>query len=380
VRRILIYRKELLAASETFIAGQAASLKRYSPWFAGLKREPGGLTLDPARVLSLTTENRLRDKLARRAYLRAGLAPQFHLGLRSIRPSLIHAHFAPDGAGALTLLQHLIVPLIVTLHGYDVTADDDTLRRTLHGRTYLRRRTALLRKTALFVCVSEHIRQRAIERGFPPEKLAVLRIGIELPQIDSTQEREQIVLFVGRMVEKKGCIHLLHAMEMVEARMPEARLVLLGGGPLQQELERDAKARLRNAIFLGMQPHREVHRWMQRAQVLAAPSIIARNGDSEGLPTVLCEAQALGLPIASFHGPGVDEAVVENKTALLAPQGDEQALGEAILRLLSDRGLQKDLAAAGQRRAAELFDIQKQTALLEERYDEIVSQFAWSRN
>jgi glycosyltransferase involved in cell wall biosynthesis len=237
-----------------------------------------------------------------------------------------------------------------------------------------------LHKTSLFVCVSEHIRQRALDRGFPPEKLAVLRIGIELPRIDSTGEREQIVLFVGRMVEKKGCIHLLRAMEMVEARMPAARLVLLGDGPLRQELEREAKARLRNAIFLGMRPHREVHRWMQRAQVLAAPSIVARNGDSEGLPTVLCEAQALGLPIVSFRGPGVDEAVVADKTALVAPQGDEQALGEAILRLLSDRTLQKNLAAAGQRRAAEHFDIHRQTALLEEKYDEIVSQFAWFRN
>ena len=380
MRRILIYRTELLAASETFIVGQTASLKRYSPWFAGLQREPQGLALDHARVLALTTENGLRDKLARRAYLRAGLAPQFHRGLRNIRPSLIHAHFAPDGAGALTLLQHLKVPLIVTLHGYDVTADDDTLRRTLHGRAYLRRRTALLHKTSLFVCVSEHIRQRALDRGFPPEKLAVLRIGIELPRIDSTGEREQIVLFVGRMVEKKGCIHLLRAMEIVEARMPAARLVLLGDGPLRQELEREAKARLRNAIFLGMRPHREVHRWMQRAQVLAAPSIVARNGDSEGLPTVLCEAQALGLPIVSFRGPGVDEAVVADQTALVAPQGDEQALGEAILRLLSDRTLQKNLAAAGQKRAAEHFDIHRQTALLEEKYDEIVSQFAWFRN
>jgi glycosyltransferase involved in cell wall biosynthesis len=82
----------------------------------------------------------------------------------------------------------------------------------------------------------------------------------------------------------------------------------------------------------------------------------------------------------SFRGPGVDEAVLADKTALLAPQGDDQALGEAILRLLSDRTLQKNLAAAGQRRAAELFDIHRQTALLEEKYDEILSQFAWSRN
>ncbi len=380
MRNILIYRTELLAASETFIAGQTAALKRYSPWYAGLKREPNGLPLDPARVLALTTENRFKDKLIRRAYLRSGVAPTFHRGLRNVRPSLIHAHFAPDGAGALILLRHLKVPLIVTLHGYDVTADDETLSKTSHGRAYLRHRTTLLRKTALFVCVSEHVRQQALERGFPAEKLSVLRIGIELPEVDSAEEREQIVLFVGRMVEKKGCIHLLRAMERVEAGIPASRLLLLGDGPLREGLEREAKARLKNATFLGMRPHSEVRQWMRRAQVLAAPSIVAQNGDSEGLPTVLCEAQAFGLPIVSFRGPGVGEAVVADKTALLANPGNEQALGEAILRLLEDKVLRTSLGAAGQRHATEFFDIRKQTAILEEEYDKVVSQYAWSRN
>ena len=380
MRHVLIYRTELLAASETFIAGQTASLKRYLPWFAGLKREPAGLPLDPDRVLALTTRNGLWDKLFRRTYLRAGLAPSFHRRLCSIQPALVHAHFATDGASALTLLEHLPVPLVVTLHGYDVTADDDTLRETSHGRAYLRRRIALLRRTALFLCVSEHIRQRALERGFPSEKLSVLPIGIELTRVDPTEKRQQIVLFVGRMMEKKGCIHLIRAMERVEARMPETRLLVIGDGLLRKDLEQEAKSRLRNADFLGMRPPSEVRQWMQRARVLAAPSIVARNGDSEGLPTVLCEAQAMGLPIVSFRGPGVNEAVVADETALLVSAGDEQALGEAIVRLLSDEALQARLSDAGQMRAADFFDIRNQTALLEEKYDEVVSQFAWWRS
>jgi glycosyltransferase involved in cell wall biosynthesis len=308
------------------------------------------------------------------------VAPEFRRGLRNLQPALIHAHFAPDGAGALTLLPHLNVPLIVTLHGYDVTADDETLSKSSQGRAYLRRRAMLLRKAALFVCVSEHVRRQALKRGFPEEKLTVLRIGIELPEVDSAEEREQIVLFVGRLVEKKGCIHLLRAMERVEAKMPGSRLFVLGDGPLREELERQAKSRLKNAAFLGMRPNNEVRQWMRRAQVLAAPSIVARNGDSEGLPTVLCEAQALGLPVVSFRGPGVDEAVVAGVTALLVSQGNEQALGETILRLLADKPLRTSLGAAGQRRAAEFFDIRRQTAILEEKYDEVVDRFAWSWN
>jgi glycosyltransferase involved in cell wall biosynthesis len=379
VKHVVIYRTELLPASETFIAAQSVALKKYSPWFAGLKRLPDGLPLDPGNVLSLTKENLLRDKLRRRFYLRTGLAPGFHRSLRDLRPALIHAHFAIDAGVALTLQKELRIPLVVTLHGYDVTKSDDALRQTLLGRIYLERKNAILHQTSLFLCVSDHIRGQAIERGFPMEKLSVLRIGIELPEHDGIVEREPIILFVGRMVEKKGCIHLLRAMERVEAILPALRLVLLGDGPLRAELERFAFTHLRNVTFLGMRLPCEVRQWMRRAQVLAAPGIVSGDGDSEGLPIVLCEAQAMGLPSVSCYGPGVNEAVMENQTALLVPQRDEQALSKAILRLMTEPALHRELAKAGRQRAASLFDIQKQTALLEDRYDEVVSRFAWSR-
>ena len=392
MRNILIYRTDLLPASETFIAAQAGALRRYSPWFAGLRCDPRSLPLDPTRVRTLTDKDHLRDKLLRRAYLHHGFAHRFHRSLRALRPMLIHAHFAVDACVALALKQQLRVPLIVTLHGYDVTRSDEALSRTTLGRVHLSRKQTLMHDAALFICVSENIRLRALERGYPPEKLVVMRVGIELPQpmygdplqnltpTGGARNSQPIVLFVGRMVEKKGCIHLLRAMERVQASLPAAELVLLGDGPLREGLEREAHARLRNTAFVGMQPPCEVRRWMQQARVLAAPSIVAGDGDSEGLPTVLCEAQAMGLPIVSFLGPGVNEAVAANETALLVGPGDEQALGEAILRLLIDLPLHDSFAAAGRRRAADLFDIRRQTALLEEHYDEVVCQSEWARD
>jgi glycosyltransferase involved in cell wall biosynthesis len=257
-----------------------------------------------------------------------------------------------------------------------VTADDATLRRTIHGAAFLRRRSALLRAAALFLCASEHIRSRALARGYPQEKLLVLPIGVEVPSHQPSEKREQVVLFVGRMVEKKGCMHLLRAWERVEAALPSAKLVLLGDGPLRASLERHALSRLRNVLFLGMRSHDDVRRWMRRAQIIAAPSIVAYNGDTEGLPTVLCEAQALGLPVVAFHGPGVEEAVAADETALLVPQRDEPALAEAIVGLLSNEELCATLAEAGRKRAARLFDLRKQTALLEDRYDEILSRYS----
>ena len=381
MKRVLIYRSELLPASETFIASQAAALTRYSPVFAGLRRDSQGLPLDTFRVHSLTTENRLRDKLLRRSYMRIGFAPGFHRELRNLQPSLIHAHFAVDACIALTLRQQLGVPLIVTLHGYDVMRNDQAHGKTKEGRTYLARRGALLREADLFLCVSDHIRRHALERGFPDEKLIVLHIGIELPRTSCAAACEKtghadpsVVLFVGRMVEKKGCIHLLRAMECVQRNLPAAPLVLLGDGPLRAELEHDARERMRNVSFLGIRPPCEVRGWMQRARLLAAPSIVAGDGDAEGLPTVLCEAQAMGLPIVAFSGCGVDEAVGADETALLVRQKDDEALADAILRLITDEALHQRLSTAGRERAAKLFDIRRQTALLEEYYDEVILQ------
>jgi len=374
MRRVLVYRNELLPASETFIAAQASALRRYDAWFAGLRRVTNGIDLNKARVIAATGTGGLQDKLLRRLYLTSGYAPRFHQKLLSLEPALIHAHFAVDGCTALRLQKKLRAPLIVTLHGYDVTSSDESLRGTALGRAYLGRRKQLWERACLFICVSEHIRQQALRCGFPEHKLWVHPVGIDLRFCGAVVpcDRPPTVLFVGRLVEKKGCIHLIRAMAMVSASLDGAQLVVIGDGPLRATLEREARARLRNAVFLGAQPAGVVRSWMERARMLAAPSVVAKNGDAEGLPTVLCEAQAMGLPIVAFRGPGVLEAVIGGETAFLVDPLDEEGLAVAIIRLAQAPQLQARLGAAGRRHAERHFDLQKQTALLEDKYDEVL--------
>ena len=376
LRRVLIYRNELLPASETFIAAQAGAMRRYDAWFAGLRRVANGITLTAARVTVATQNGSLRDKFLRRFYLASGYAPRFHQELRSLEPALIHAHFAVDGCTALRAQNELRAPLIVTLHGYDVTRSDQSLRATSTGRAYLARRKELWERASLFICVSEHIRRQALQRGFPEQKLWVHRIGINLGACEPVvpRDRRPTVLFVGRLVEKKGCIHLIHAMAQVSATLAAAQLVVIGDGPLRAALEGEARKRLPGTVFLGAQTAAVVRSWMQRAWILAVPSVVARNGDTEGLPTVLCEAQALGLPVVAFRGPGVAEAVIDKVTALLVSPLDEQGLASAIVRLALDPQLQAWLGAAGRRHAERYFDLQEQTSLLEDKYDEVLAR------
>jgi glycosyltransferase involved in cell wall biosynthesis len=385
MRRVLFFRSELLPLSETFIAGQAASLTRYEPWFAGLKRVPDGLTLDEARVIAAGGKNSLEEKIARRIYLRTGFAPEFLRRIERAGPELIHAHFATDACAALAIEDKLRVPLVVTLYGYDVTSDATALRRLDVGRAYLRAREELWERAQVFVCISGFIRRKALERGFPEEKLWVHPIGVDVdffrPDAARVQGglhvREPLVLFVGRLVEKKGVAHLLRAMRVVEGQVPEARLAVIGDGPLHAALEAEARETLRRCEFLGAMSAAGVHAWMQKASVVAAPSVVAENGDAEGLCMVAVEAQAMGVPVVSFAGPGISESVAHGETGLLAPQRDEEALAEALVTLLLDDALAARMGAAGRARVERLFNVKRQAAVMDAKYDEVL---AWSES
>lgn len=370
--RVLFFRSELLPLSETFIAAQAAALRRYEPWFAGFRRVPGGLAFDSVRVIAAPEKNSLRDKLAWRAYQRWGFAPKFLRRVEAAAPDLIHAHFATDACAALTIQSRLCVPMLVTLHGYDVTSNDAAMRMSAMGRAYLRRRESLWARASVFVCVSEWIRQSALKRGFPAEKLWVHPIGIDVDLFCPGEPRwkQPLVLFVGRLVEKKGCAYLLRAMQTVEAQMPHARLVVVGDGLLRATLQAQARAALRQCEFTGAANAEQVRQWMRQAAVVAVPSVTAGSGDAEGLCLVACEAQAMGVPVAAFRGPGI--SVVDGETGLLAPERDTDALAEAILTLLRDDALAARMGTAGRRRIEREFHLRRQTARLEEKYDALL--------
>lgn len=367
--KVLLLRAELLPASETFIAAQAAALRRYEPGFVALKRVSGGLDV-PAVVAVLDDRAAWRGKAARHAYARTGIAPRYQQKLAKWKPDIAHVHFATDACAFLPLLRRLDVPFVVTLHGYDVGLSDAAHAQSALGRTFLRRREALWREATVFLCVSEHLRRVAMERGFPKDRLSVHYTGIPVrPYTPHEHARGPLVLFVGRLVEKKGCQFLLEAMARVAWEIPNVRLAVIGDGPLRAELEACAGAKLRRCEFLGVQTQAEVRGWMERAAVLAVPSIRAKNGDTEGLPTVVLEAMERGLPVVASNGTGAEEAVVAGETGFITAQSDAGGLAEALICLLRNGNEARRLGANGRRRVEERFDIVRQTELLEKIYD-----------
>jgi colanic acid/amylovoran biosynthesis glycosyltransferase len=375
---VVIYRNELLPISETFILAQTSTLRRFAPLYVGLRRATPSLQL-PEKSKILSHDSSLAGVIRATHYPYTGWGPGLHNSLTALRPALIHAHFAPDGANALALKRALKAPLIVTLHGYDVTIGDRVFRRSLRGRNYLRRRSQLWKEASCFLCVSSSIRASAIARGFPVHKLINHYIGVDCvffrPIAYGERNHEQIV-FVGRLVEKKGCEYLVRAMALVQAMHPEAHAIIIGDGPMRASLEGQAKALGVRANFLGAQPSDVVRSWVSKARLLCNPSVTASTGDSEGFGMVFAEAQAMGTPVVStFHG-GIPEAVVHGKTGLLAKERDVVGLAMNIQRFLADEEFWRACSGRAIAHVRDNFDLHVQTRKLESIYDEVLREHA----
>ncbi|NIR32321.1 MAG: glycosyltransferase family 4 protein [Gammaproteobacteria bacterium] len=182
----------------------------------------------------------------------------------------------------------------------------------------------------------------------------------ERPPRDGTQAEAPVVLLsVGRAVEKKGYEDLLAAL----AALPAAcswRFVHVGGGPLLPRLQERAR-RLgiaERVRWLGPQPQEEVLRQYRTADLFVLACRITGDGDRDGLPNVLLEAQSQKLPCVSTRLPGIRELVEDERTGLLVPEGDVAALAGALARMVRDPSLRQRLADAGFRRVRTAFALE----------------------
>jgi colanic acid/amylovoran biosynthesis glycosyltransferase len=370
---IVVFRIQLLPPSETFIVAQAAAMRRFSPYFVGWRRMAG---IELPEDKSWTADGGgLWGKLRELRFRYVGPTRNQIARLQARTPRLVYAHFAPDGYAAMQLAEQLGVPLVTALHGFDVTMSDEAIGATRLGREYVQGRPILQKKGALFLTCSAYLRERGLALGYPVQRTIVHSIGVDVDRFTppTLRRREEIVLFVGRLVEKKGCDNLIEAMAEVQRRRPAAELVVIGGGPLRADYEARAAALLVRYRFLGHQPTAVVREWMARASVFCVPSVIAGSGDAEGFGIVFIEAQAMGLPVVSTRSGGIPEAVKDGETGLLVSERNPRALAEAILQLMQDGELWQRFSLAGRTRVLDKFNLFKQTGRLECVFDQLLA-------
>jgi colanic acid/amylovoran biosynthesis glycosyltransferase len=362
---ILAYRDHLVPRSEAnFLARLYVGFERLDPVWVGRRRGEGLADLNGEPVF--LGRDGMLGAFDREIFKHLGILPPVP-DLGALRPRLVHAHFGRGGALALPIARRLKIPLVVSFYGGDATKNTH-YRRHLLPAIFKRRLPALWREAALFICVSDFIRDQLVARGFPGDKLVVHRFGVnfDLPQDADDVRHDRYVLFAGRFVEKKGILYLIEAMRRLDGEGRDLRLVLIGSGPLDEEVRRAAAA-LKAVEFIPWVPNSELRRWMRGALAFCVPSVQAADGDAEGLPTVVLEAMAAGTPVIGSRHAGIGEAIEHERTGFLVEGRDPEALAAALRRLGDDPGLRKRLGDSARAVVLDRFDGVKQSQRLEER-------------
>ncbi len=373
---VAIFRHNLFRISEPFIAGQAQHLRRYRPLYVGRKRF--GLPPDGASSLALEDLYK-RWKLPRIGWqMLTGDAQPYLRLLGRRRPSLIHAHFGIEGVSALGLAMQLEIPLVTTFHGFDATLKTHAMLGSPAWFRYPLLRRKLAREGNLFLCASSFIRQKLLETGFPESRTHTHYIGVDCQTIRPRADFEEtpLILHVARLVEVKGTRYLLRAFATVARKYDRVQLLIIGDGPLRRQLHAlTASLGMRDRVeFLGAVPHVAVLSWMRKAAMLVLPGIRTATGREEGLGMVLLEAAATGLPIVGSRVGGIPECMLEGKTGFLVPERDEDALARRMAELLEDPVRRHRMGAAGRALVEDRFDIDRQTAVLENYYDSLIGR------
>ncbi|WP_114241714.1 glycosyltransferase family 4 protein [Dyella sp. C9] len=246
------------------------------------------------------------------------------------RPEVIHAHWLlPQGILAASAPA---VPLVVTSHGADLFALKGGLFSWLRGK--------VIKRAAAVTVVSEAMRQR-LRAECPEADARVMPMGVDLDArftADAGEPRSRsTILSVGRLVEKKGLVHLIEAMPMVLAAHPDARLAIVGFGPERGRLEeRVSQLQLQDAVhFVGAVPQSELPRHYRSAALFAAPFVEAAGGDQEGLGLVVAEAIGCLCPAVVGDVPAVHD-LMGDAPGWVVPQRDPAALAKAIISVLDD--------------------------------------------
>lgn len=276
----------------------------------------------------------------------------------------LHAHFGSDATSVALLAGRLSgLPFSFTAHARDIyhTYVDPTVDAELRRRK--------MAEAAFVATVSDYNLRHLQGLAGTGSATRIHRIynGIDLRRIrpPTTERDADRFLSVGRLVEKKGFSDLIEACRLLRDNGASFRCDIIGEGPLRPVLERQiAEANLTEVRLRGAVPQEEVLSAMATATALVLPCVVTTSGDRDGLPTVLSEALAAGLPAISTTVSGGPEVVDAGRTGLLVAPDDAPSLAVAMQSLLADPELRRRLGEAGRAKAEREFDLVRNVGTL----------------
>ena len=301
------------------------------------------------------------------------------------RYDLIHGHWVlPSGAVAALVAQRRKLPLVLSLHGSDVFLAEQTVPTAWVARW------AAQRADGITSC-SGDLAARLARLGGPAERMRVIPYGIDAEQFYPAPEagaaiREQLgiapdrpmLVWVSRMVYKKGLSVLLNALPAVLRQHPKLVLVLGGYGDLRDALEAQARELgiAENVLFPGPVDRASINAYWNAGDLVVVPAIHDHRGNVDGLPNIILESMSAGRPIVASRVAGIP-AVIDHAThGLLVPEGDHTALAGAIIELLDRPEFAAELGRAARRRVEQELRWSHIAARFEHVYREALAHFA----
>jgi len=376
---VALWRNNFLPYSETFIHDQLRFHERYrAVVFCRQRRNAQLFPHDP--IVALEEIPRGGSKLASTGYGVFGVSPRFDRELEKCGAKIVHAHFGHNGAFALPFAKRQHLPLVVSLHGHDVTVLGSSERFHPAWWRYTLRLSALFDYAAVFLATSNELKELIIAAGCPPGKVRIHRLGIDLDHFaprapPAGGDSAPLVVMVGRFVEKKGHEYGLRAFAKARQSGLKARMVIAGDGPLRGRYERlIAELGLGGSVELpGVLPHEKIRALLAAAAVVLTPSVVARTGDREGGLMIAKEASACAIPVVGTHHGGIPEIIDDGVTGYLVAERDAEALGDRLCAILRNPALGNRLGAAARAKMEREYDIVKQVRDLEAIYDEVIA-------
>ena len=286
----------------------------------------------------------------------AGMAHVTWKQLRRDDIDVVHAHWLiPQGFAAVLAqaFRRRKRPLMVTSHGADLFALDTVPVRAV--------KRMVARRAAALAVVSEAMRIKAAALGFDGARISVRPMGVDMARFSAAPApaRSDVrLLFVGRLVEKKGVRYLLEAMPSVIADIPAATLAIAGFGPEEGMLREQAQRMgLGGRVeFLGAVPQQDLPGLYRDAAALVVPFVEAEGGDQEGLGLVMVEALSCGCPVVTTSLPAVRDVFGGARPEYCATPRSASSLAVEIVRLLRERERARASARALQEDVRERFD------------------------
>jgi glycosyltransferase involved in cell wall biosynthesis len=338
----------------------------------------------PKRLQTLCYEGGILPKLKTQWLARLQLpffliAQCFHIWrtVRKYKINFIHCHWIiPQGFFVALLNSFSGIPYLLTAHGGDVYSfRKNPLIRLLSNFSLKRAKTCTVNSEPTGQAV------RDIRPGSP---LQIIPMGVDTKRFkpenfnqkikDNLNIQDSFLLAVGRFAEKKGFRYLIQAMPEILKKRPQAKLVIIGFGPQEEELKRlIAELNLETSVLLpGSKSGDELAQYFATADIFIGPSVVTESGDTEGQGVVFLEAMASGTPVIASDVGGIKGIVRNMETGLLIPPNNPGAIAEKTNLLLNNQELRNKLAMNGRNLAQSEYSWEKTAERFLKTYTQIM--------